>query len=55
MSKILINPPPSDHKCYKCGKKTTLHKTFRCEYRDTDNEQIGASWECKDCVCKDFD
>lgn len=63
-AKILINPPPSDGCCECCGKhvsllkefggrtfrKAKLVKSFRAEFRGTDNEQVGASWECKDCI-----
>lgn len=30
-----------------------LVKTFRCEFRGTDCEQVGASWECRDCIIQD--
>jgi hypothetical protein len=34
-------------------KGAKLVKTFRAELRGTDNEQVGASWECRDCIVLD--
>lgn len=47
---IRINTKPNDSKCYICNKIKPLQKTFRAIMRGTDNEQVGASWECKDCI-----
>ena len=47
---MLINPPPESGKCYQCDKVRPLRKTFRAILRGTDNEQVGASWECEDCI-----
>ena len=43
---ILINPPPSNSKCYICSVNAKLFKTFREELPDC----YGASWECRDCL-----
>ena len=62
---IIINPPPQDEKCECCKKHISqlkpftkgifkgglLVKTFRARMRGTSNEQVGASWECRECIC----
>lgn len=47
--KIAINERLSD-KCALCGEKKPLIKTFRATMVGTDEEQVGASWECEDCI-----
>lgn len=52
---LIVNGPTS-HACQQCGRALPLRQTFRAEaaYGDPetgeDCEQIGASWECLDCL-----
>lgn len=41
---LLINPPPNNGKCMRCGKFRLLRKTFRGV------DVIYASWECEECL-----
>jgi len=51
----MLNPPPKGCKCDQCGKVRPLSKTFRAIARGTDNEQVGASWECEECIVLEVD
>ena len=52
---LVVNGPTS-RACQQCGRELPLQQTFRAEaaYSDPetgeDCEQIGASWECLDCL-----
>ena len=56
---ISINPPPRDRRCECCGKHISMLKDFGgkgvkgAKLVKTFRGTIGASWECRDCICLD--
>lgn len=70
---LVINPPPRDRCCERCGKNikdlksfgkagdplvgnfegVLLLKGYRTIGKGTENECVGACWECRDCFIKE--